>query len=136
MDYFLPNEDEAQRLTGFSDRQRQVEAFLRHGVHTVVITCGATGALAARGQQRWHGQAHQVQSIDPSGSGDAFAAGIVLGAVRGWETAHTLQYAAVLGASATMAIGTTDAVFTAEEARRFLDQHPLPVLQKEVPPCK
>ena len=29
IDYFLPNDDEAQRLTGFADAERQIETFLR-----------------------------------------------------------------------------------------------------------
>jgi len=33
--------------------------------------------------------------------------------------ARTLRYAAVLGASATTAIGTTDGVFTAEQAQKL-----------------
>jgi hypothetical protein len=40
---------------------------------------------------------------------------------------RTLRYAAALGASATTAIGTTDGVFTAEQAQAFIDKHPLEV---------
>ena len=40
-DYFLPNDDESERLTGFADAERQVETYLRHGVGSVV-----TGILA------------------------------------------------------------------------------------------
>ncbi len=105
-----------------------METFLRHGVRTVIITCGREGAVAASGSERWQAAAHQVHSIDPSGSGDAFAAGVVTGIVRRWEMAQTLRYAAALGASATTAIGTTDGVFTAEQAPAFLDEHPLSVI--------
>jgi hypothetical protein len=35
------------------------------------------------------------------------------------------MYASALGASATRAIGTTDGVMTAAEARRLIDQQPL-----------
>ena len=71
--------------------------------------------------------AYRVDSIDPSGSGDAFAAGVVTGILRQWDMAKTLRYAAALGASATTAIGTTDGVFTAEQAQAFIEQHPLTV---------
>ncbi len=127
VDYFLPNDDEAQRLTGSADVDAQIETFLRCGVGTVVITRGASGVRAASGTQRWQSEAFRVESLDPSGSGDAFAAGIVTGIVRRWDMDETLRYAAALGASATTAIGTTDGVFTAQQARTFLDGHPLSV---------
>ncbi len=128
IDYFMPNDDEAQRLTGFADTRQQIEAFLCHGVQTVIITRGREGSVAANDGERWQAGAYEANSIDPSGSGDAFAAGIISGIVRCWDLAQTLCYAAALGASATTAIGTTDGVFTAEQARAFLEKHPLSVL--------
>jgi len=128
IDYFLPNDDESRRLTGSADIEQQIEVFLRHGVRTVIITRGREGSIAATGSERWQAEAHQVDSIDPSGSGDAFAAGIVTGIVRRWDMAQTLRYAAALGASATMAVGTTDGVFTAHQARAFFDAHPLSII--------
>ena len=118
-DYFLPNDDEAQQLTGFGDTERQLETFLRHGAGTVVITRRREGSVAASGYEQWHAATYPVDSIDPSGSGDAFAAGIVTGIVRHWEMDQTLRYAAALGASATTAIGTTDGVFTVERPGPF-----------------
>ena len=127
IDYFLPNDDESRRLTGFDDVERQTETFLRHGVGTVVITRGGAGSVAGNGRSRWQAGVHLVDSIDPLGAGDAFAAGIITGILRRWDMAETLRYAAVLGASATTAIGTTDGVFTAEQTKAFLDAHPLSV---------
>jgi sugar/nucleoside kinase (ribokinase family) len=65
--------------------------------------------------------------LDPSGSGDAFAAGIITGALAGWDMPATLRYASALGASATRAIGTTDGVFTADEAEAFVAARTLEV---------
>ena len=124
IDYFLPNDDEARRLTGIADPPCQAEALLRLGARTVIITCGPDGSFAARRRDRWRADAYPAHSIDPSGSGDAFAAGIVTGIVRGWDMPETLRYAAALGASATTAVGTTDGVFTAEQARAFLAERP------------
>ena len=127
IDYFLPNDDEAERLTGVADTEQQIETFLRHGVQTVIITRGADGAVAGDRRQRWQAGVYRVDSIDPSGSGDAFAAGVVTGILHRWNMDEILRYAAVLGASATTAIGTTDGVFTAEQARLFIKEHPQPV---------
>jgi sugar/nucleoside kinase (ribokinase family) len=45
VDFFLPNDDEAGRLTGESDTQSQARQLLRYGCDTVVITMGERGAL-------------------------------------------------------------------------------------------
>jgi sugar/nucleoside kinase (ribokinase family) len=127
IDYFLPNDNEAEQLTGFAERDRQLESFVSHGARSVVITCGADGLVAASGNERWKAGVYPVECIDPSGSGDAFDSGLIVGILRGWELAQTLRYAAALGASATTAVGTTDGVFTAEQAQAFLDKHPLSV---------
>jgi len=132
IDYFLPNDDEAERLTGQADRERQIEAFLSHGVGTVLVTCGRDGCTAAQKRERWTIAAHQVPSIDPSGSGDAFDAGIITGILRGWDMPRMLRFAAALGASATTALGTTEGVFTAEQAETFLAEHPLEVQHETV----
>ncbi len=126
-DYFLPNDDEACRLTGLADPEQQVARFLECGVGTVIITRGAEGSIAARGRQRWHTAAYPVSGIDPSGAGDAFAAGVITGIVQGWKMPETLTYAAALGSSASTAIGTTDGVFQARQAAAFVAEHQLDV---------
>ncbi len=131
IDFFLPNDDEAQRLTGIVDTEQQINTFLRHGVQTVVITCGADGAVAGRGRTRWQSEACRIDGVDPSGSGDAFAAGIITGIVRNCDYSETMRYAAALGASATTAVGTTDGVFRAAEVQAFLDKNPIRVTHFE-----
>ena len=121
MDYFVPNDDEARRMTGLSEPLDQLRAFLKQGARTVVITCGARGAVAGRGEEFWQVGAYDMgAAVDPSGCGDAFAAGLVAGIVRGWDLPTMLRYASVLGASAIRALGTTDGVFTAAQAEEFM----------------
>jgi sugar/nucleoside kinase (ribokinase family) len=129
VDYFLPNDDEARRLTGHADPERQIDALLGHGPQTVVVTRGNEGSIAGSARKRWRAGAHRVESIDPTGAGDAFAAGVITGILRGWDLTLSLRYAAALGASATTAIGTTDGVFTAAAGQAFLNEHPLAVAE-------
>ena len=120
VDYFLPNEDEAYYMTGCTDPQEQLRAFQQWGANTVVITRGKAGAIAARGASFWQSGIYAVKEVvDPSGSGDAFAAGLITGIVKGWEMPDTLRYASALGASAIRALGTTDGVFTSAQAEEF-----------------
>jgi sugar/nucleoside kinase (ribokinase family) len=127
IDYFLPNDDEARVFTGKRDPVDQAAALAAAGARTPIVTCGARGAVAARGRQRWRCGAYDMPIVDPSGCGDAFAAGVITGIVRGWDMARTLVYASALGASAVRAVGTTDGVFRAGEAEAFVAGRELPL---------
>lgn len=127
IDYFLPNDDEARVFTGKRDPVDQAAALAAAGARTPIVTCGGRGAVAAQGRQRWRCGAYDMPIVDPSGCGDAFAAGVVTGIVRGWDMARTLVYASALGASAVRAVGTTDGVFRADEAEVFIAGRRLPL---------
>jgi sugar/nucleoside kinase (ribokinase family) len=134
IDVFVPNEDEARAFTGVTDCFDQLRAFQKAGANTVIITRGSEGSVAAKGEKTWSCGSYQMNAVDPSGSGDAFASGIIRGLLMGWEMPQMLRYASALGASATRAAGTTDAVFTAAEAESFIAQHPLRVTQSPMSP--
>ena len=128
MDFFLPNDDEAKAMTGLSDPVEQLHTFLEWGAHTVIITKGKRGVVAGRGQEFWQAGIYEMsEAVDPSGCGDAFAAGVVTGIVRGWDISATIRYASALGASAIRALGTTDGVFTAAQAEEFIAANRLDV---------
>jgi sugar/nucleoside kinase (ribokinase family) len=131
-DYFLPNDDEAYLLTGLSDPMEQLQAFMRMGANTVFVTLGRKGVLAGRGRQCWRAGIYEMEMVDPTGSGDAFASGVVLGALRGWDIPTTIRYASALGASAIHALGTTDGVFTAKQAEAFISSHALEIEVAEI----
>jgi sugar/nucleoside kinase (ribokinase family) len=119
-DYFLPNTDEARVLTGTEDPVEQMRALLVNGANTVIITEAHKGAMASSGKECWSVAAYPIAVIDPSGAGDAFAAGVITGVLRGWDLPEILRYGSALGASATRSVGTTDGVFTAKEAEAFV----------------
>lgn len=127
IDYFLPNDDESRQMTSLTDPLDQLRTFQAAGAHTVIVTRGKAGAIAAKGGKYWQCGIYPAQVLDPSGSGDAFSGGVITGILRGWDMPQTLRYAAALGASATRAVGTTDGVFTAAEAEAFVASHVLPV---------
>lgn len=117
VDGFLPNQDEAEAITGASDPLDQARILLQWGCPQVVITCGSTGAVYADGQRVLMVDPLPIDFVDGSGSGDAFTAGFVLGLLRGWPIEDTLRYAATLGASVCRGLGCHSTLFTDEQAR-------------------
>jgi ribokinase len=68
-----------------------------------------------------------VEVVEPSGAGDAFAAGLIVGVLEGWELGRSAQFASVLGASACTALGCGAGVFTRAQAVDYLAAHALPL---------
>jgi sugar/nucleoside kinase (ribokinase family) len=127
-DLFLPNKDEARALTGRSDPVEQAEILARFNPDgTIVITQGSAGALARRGSEKLRAGAFQVDSIDESGSGDAFDAGFLVGMLEGWSLEDSLRFASAVGASCTRALGCHDGIFEFEEAMDFVAHNHLEI---------
>jgi len=116
VDYFLPNTEEAQRLTGETDPRRQARHLLNAGCDTVIITRGEHGALLMSARETLAQPAYPVTVVDPSGAGDAFAAGLILGLLEGWTAARTLRFASAIGASACTALGCNAGLYTRAQA--------------------
>jgi sugar/nucleoside kinase (ribokinase family) len=127
VDVFLPNNHEAELITGERQPLRQAEAFRQLGVGTAIITMGAEGTVLVDECRRLRAGVYPVPFVDGSGGGDAFAAGYIYGLLDGRDPEDCLRVASALGASCVRAIGTTTAVFSRAECEVFLREHVLPI---------
>lgn len=127
VDCFLPNDEEALRLTGEHDPHRQAQRFLDAGCKTVVITMGSRGALLMDARQTIEAGAFKVDVVDGSGAGDAFAGGFIVGLLEGWPMERALRFASAIGASACTALGCNAGLFTRPQADAFLQLRELPM---------
>jgi ribokinase len=104
-DLLLCNADEAAVLAGAGDPAEQARD-LTAVVRNVVVKCGGAGAV-------WSDRDGLVRSvtsspvpmIDPTGAGDAFAAGLLATWCSGGEPAAALAAGAALGAEAVRHVG-------------------------------
>ena len=126
-DYFFPNNDEAESLCGETDPLRQARHFRDLGVREVIVTCGSRGSLLLGPNGQFESDVYPVETIDATGTGDAFVSGFVFGRLRGADTADCLRLGTAMGASCVRSMGATTAVFTASELLEFVESHPLPV---------
>lgn len=123
VDYFVPNDDEAAALTGASDPHSQAERLLELGAGIVVVTLGERGLIAAGHEGSIELSAPHVEVVDPSGAGDAFAAGLVYGLLEGWALRRCLEFASVIGARACSRLGCTAGLPTRAEADTYLESY-------------
>ena len=126
-DLFLPNNDEAERITGESAPWEQADRLRQAGCRTVVITCGGAGAIYSGPAGQLSIGVHQVPIVDPTGTGDAFVAGFVAGLLQGLSPADCLRYGSALGASCVQAVGATTGILTREQLVEAVARQPLEV---------
>jgi sugar/nucleoside kinase (ribokinase family) len=126
-DIFVPNTDEAQLILGESDPVLQARAFREMGARRVVITLGKRGLVSLSDDLEVRLAAYPISFVDGSGGGDAFNAGYILGLLDGRPELECLKLASAVGASCVRAVGTTEGVFTREEAEAFMRGHELAV---------
>ena len=127
VDVFLPNNHEAELITGEYDPINQAECFHRLGVKTTIITLGDRGAVLVGDGVRLRSEAFTVPLVDGSGGGDAFAAGYIAGLLDGLDAEGCLRRGSAVGASCVRAVGTTTGVFTRAELEEFLRKNTLRV---------
>ncbi len=129
-DLFLPNNDEAQALTGKKEPAEQAEILARGSPEcTIVITRGRQGVLVRNRSKVLMANAYRVQSIDESGAGDAFAAGFIAGMLQNWPLEQSVRFASAIGASCTRALGCTEGVFHFDEAVEFISKNELEITE-------
>lgn len=105
VDWFLPNDHEAERLTGESEPDRMLAWFHQRGVRGAVVKLGPRGsAVSVRGECRIL-PSIPVTPVDTTGAGDCFNAGFLYGVLSGMPLDDCLRFANVCGALSTQAAG-------------------------------
>ena len=115
LDLFTPGLAEARALTG-EDEPPRIAAWLRErGVAELALTMGAEGCYAAGDGFEGFIEPLSVHVVDGTGSGDAFAAGLLFGKIAGWPFERAARFANAVGALATTAVGATEGVLGVDE---------------------
>ena len=112
VDILVVNEHEAAVLCGALklpnvEPSEQVVALTRELGNTVIITLGAEGAIAARGETVWRVDALPVTAIDTTGAGDCFVGVLASSLTQGAAIPEALRRAAAAGSLACTVVGAT-----------------------------
>ena len=87
---------------------------LRSGVHRVIITLGANGALCAAETRVDHVPPFAVEAIDTTGAGDAFIGSFAEFLAAGESETNAIARANVYAALSTLGVGTQASFVTRE----------------------
>jgi ribokinase len=124
LDYFVPNESEAETITAQSakdlaDAKKCAQQLLASGVKRVIITLGANGSLLASADGSEHLPPFQVNSVDSSGAGDAFIGSFAVFLGEGVPEREAVRRANLYAALSTTGVGTQKSFY---DRARFDDE--------------
>ncbi len=114
-DLFTPGLREAQAITGEEDPAGAASWLRNRGVREVIVTLGPAGCYAAASNFEGTMAPPSVDAVDGTGSGDAFAAGLIYAKLAGWPFERGVQFANAVGALATTAVGASEGLRGLEE---------------------
>jgi ribokinase len=111
VDYVVPNETEAEMLTGLPVKtepqaERCARAFLDRGASRVIVTLGQRGALLAARDRMEFVPAFEVETRDTTGAGDAFIGSFATFLVEGFDEREAVERACLYAALSTLSVGT------------------------------
>jgi ribokinase len=111
LDYFVPNESEAETITGSAvknvdDAKKCAAQLVSAGVRRVIITLGANGSLLATRDGSDHVAPFPVKSVDSTGAGDAFIGSFAVFLGEGVPEKEAVRRANLYAGLSTTGVGT------------------------------
>jgi ribokinase len=111
LDYFVPNESEAESITGMpvrnvDDAKKCAKKLLSGGVERIILTLGANGSLLAGRDGMEHVAAFSVKSVDSTGAGDAFIGSFAVFLGEGLPEREAVRRANLYAGLSTTGVGT------------------------------
>ena len=121
LDYFVPNESEAETITGMAvrnvdDARKCAEKLVNDGIRRVIITLGSKGSLLAGHGLSEHAPAFPVKSVDSTGAGDAFIGSFAVSLAEGVPELEAVRRANLYAGLSTTGVGTQKSFY---DRKRF-----------------
>ena len=124
--YFTPNDKEAKKLCGESDILKCLD-MLGEYIATPFIKLGMNGVIAKIDGQYIRVPGLDVfNSIDPTGAGDNFLAGLIYGIYLKMSFIDCLKIANIVGGLSTEVIGCYRSEISPELVMSYFDKYPEP----------
>ncbi len=122
-DYFMPSIEEAEALSGLTDRGDMAAFFLDQGARCCVFTLGDQGASYHHGDGTvFHLPAFDVAVRCTCGCGDAFNAGFAVALCHGFDPETTVRFAQATSALNATGLGSQAGVESFEHTLAFMQR--------------
>jgi sugar/nucleoside kinase (ribokinase family) len=124
VEYFTPNDKEIKKLCAEDDLLKCMDILEGH-LANPIIKLGANGVLTKHNGEYLRVPAlSHFESIDPTGAGDNFLAGLIFGLHEGLTFIDSLKMGNIVGGLATEVIGCYRSDLTREMVLSLFNQYP------------
>jgi sugar/nucleoside kinase (ribokinase family) len=121
IDYFMPNIEEAQMISGLQDRREMQQFFFDLGASTIIFKMGAQGsAIATKKSDEVRVPAYKVSVVDTTGCGDAYCAGFIVGLSKGWGVIEAARLGSACGSLVASGLGSDAGIVNFDETVAFM----------------
>ena len=115
IDYFTPNETEAEFFTGSKitnekEAKQAADKLINLGIKKIIITLGEKGFFFSDGKEEIYMKASPVKAIDTTGAGDAFNGCLAFGLSKGKSIKECLELANRVAGISTTKLGAGNAM--------------------------
>ena len=115
IDYFTPNETEAEFYTGVKisnqqDAKKAADKLINLGIKKIIITLGEKGLFYSDGKEEIYLKASNVKAIDTTGAGDAFNGALAFSLSKEKPIKECLELANKVAGLSTLKLGAGDAM--------------------------
>ena len=115
IDYFTPNETEAEFYTGIKitnekEAKQAADKLIGLGIKKIIITLGEKGLFYSDRKEEIFLKAYSVKAIDTTGAGDAFNGGLAFGLSKEKPIKECLELANKVAGISTTKLGAGDAM--------------------------
>jgi sugar/nucleoside kinase (ribokinase family) len=114
------NKDGFVAATGEQPTAESLRSLLGFGPHTIVVTLGARGSLAATAEQFVQLPGHRVEAVDTTGAGDTFNAAFLYATLADLGLEERLRFANAAAALSVTGMGPRGRLPTRAEVAEFL----------------
>lgn len=128
VDLIIPNEFEAQLITGISPDDETttrdaISALLKLGCADALITLGKRGCAYTDGGDVRFAGIYPIKAVDTTAAGDSFIGGLCKSLCDGLSKSDAVSYASAVSAIAVSRHGAAASIPTADEVEEFLKQY-------------
>jgi ribokinase len=115
IDFFTPNETEAEFYTGIKitneqEAKQAADKLIHLGIKKVIITLGEKGLFYSDGKEEIYLRASKVKVVDTTGAGDAFNGGLAFGLSKKKSIKECLELANKVAGISTTKLGAGDSM--------------------------
>ena len=124
IDIFLPSIEEAKMITGLDSEEEIADFFLKYGMKIVGLKMGSKGCFIKSSKNEVVKlPIFNINAVDATGAGDAFAAGFLAGVLKDWNLHKTAELACAVGACCVQAMGAKAGIRSFDETIKFIKEH-------------